>query len=91
MKCVDLCKDTIKTTGVHFLYNKIKQGEKNFLETIIKIQNVSRIWRMQNLTLEGKIIVFKTFAISKIVYLSMMIKVPTEIRTFPTELGKIQK
>ena len=36
--------------------------------------------RMQSLTLEVKIIVLKTFAISKIVYLSMMIKVPTEIR-----------
>ena len=34
---------------------------------------------MPSLTLEGKIIVFKTLAISKIVYLSMMIKVPTEI------------
>ena len=34
---------------------------------------------MRSLTLEGKVIVFKTFAISKIVYLSMMIKVPTEI------------
>ena len=33
---------------------------------------------MRSLTLEGKVIVFKTFAISKIVYLSMMIKVPTE-------------
>ena len=79
MKCVDLCKDTIKITGVHFSYNKTKQDEKNFLETITKIQNVLRIWRMRSLTLEGKIIVFKTLAISKIVYLSMMIKVPTEI------------
>ena len=34
---------------------------------------------MRNLTLKGKIIVFKTLAISKIVYLSMMIKVPTEM------------
>ena len=30
MKCVDLCKDTIKITGVHFSYNKTKQNEKNF-------------------------------------------------------------
>ena len=43
MKCVDLCKDTIKITGVHFSYNKTKQDEKNFLETITKIQNVLRI------------------------------------------------
>ena len=42
---------------------------------------------MRSLTLEGKIIVFKTLAISKIVF-SMMIKVPTEILV---ELKKIQK
>ena len=40
MKCVDLCKDTVIITGVHFSYNKTKQDEKNVLETITKIQNV---------------------------------------------------
>ena len=88
MKCVDLCKDTIRITGVHFSCNKTKQDVKNFLETISKIQNVLKIWRMQSLTLEGKIIVFKTLAISKIVYLSMMIKVPTEVIV---ELKKYKK
>ena len=43
---------------------------------------------MWSLTLEGKIIVFKTLAISKIVYLSMMIKVPTEVIV---ELKKYKK
>ena len=43
---------------------------------------------MQSLTLEGKIIVFKALAISKLVYLSITIKVPTEIIV---ELEKIQK
>ena len=43
---------------------------------------------MRSLTLEGKIIVFKIFAISKIVYFSMTIKVPTEIIV---ELEKIQE
>ena len=41
MKCVDLCKDTVIITGVHFSYNKTKQDEKNVLETITRIQNVS--------------------------------------------------
>ena len=67
MKCVDLCKDTIRITGAHFSYDKTKQDEKNFLETIPKIQNVLKILRMRSLNFEGKIIVFKTFAISKIV------------------------
>ena len=31
-KCVDLCKDTIRITGINFSYNKTKQDEKNFLE-----------------------------------------------------------
>ena len=79
MKCVDLCKDTIRITGVHFSYNKTKQDVKNVLETISKIQNAFQIWRMRILTPEGKVIDFKTLAISKIVYLSMTIKVPTEI------------
>ena len=43
---------------------------------------------MWSLVLEGKIIVFKTLAISKILYPSMMIRVPTEIIV---ELKKIQK
>ena len=70
MKCIDLCKDTIRITGVHFSYNKTKEDEENFLEIISKVQNVLKIWRMRSLTLEGKIIVFKTLAISKIVSLN---------------------
>ena len=75
MKFVDSYRHTIRITGVHFSYNKTKRDGKNFLETIPKIQNVLKIWRMWSLTLEGKIIVFKTLAISKTVYLSMMITV----------------
>ena len=73
MKCIGLYKDTIRITGVHFLYSKPKQDVKNLLEIIKKIQNVLRVWRMRSLTLEDKIIVFKTRAISKMVYFSMMI------------------
>ena len=43
---------------------------------------------MRRLTLEGKIIVFKTLAISKIVFLSLISKVLTEIIS---ELERIQK
>ena len=51
MKCIDLCTDTIKITGVYFTYNnKIKQNEKSFIETI-KIQNALETCRMRNATL----------------------------------------
>ena len=51
MKCVDLCKDTRKITGIHFSYIKTNHDEKSFLETIKKIQNVLRIWRMRKVKL----------------------------------------
>ena len=88
MKCIDLCNDTIKITGIHFSHNKKKRNEKNFLDSITKIQNVLKIWRMRHLTLEGKIIVFKTLAISKTVFLSLISKVSTEIIS---ELERKQK
>ena len=46
------------------------------------------MWRMRRLTLDGKIIAFKTLAILKIAFLSIISKVPTEITS---ELEKIQK
>ena len=42
---------------------------------------------MKNLTLEGKIVIFKTIAISKIVFKSFIATVPKYIN----KLGKIQK
>ena len=63
MRFVDLCKDAIRITGVHFSCNKTKQDEKNVLETETKIQNIFRIVRMWSLTLESRIIVFKTFPV----------------------------
>ena len=43
---------------------------------------------MRNLTVKGKITIFKTLAISKIIHLSLVTNVPTEIIN---KLNKIQK
>ena len=47
-----------------------------------------KLWRMRNLTVEGKITIFKALAISKIIHLSLITNVPTQIIN---ELNKIQK
>ena len=39
--------------------------KKKILQSITKIQSVFKVWRMRGLTFEGKIIGFKTLAISK--------------------------
>ena len=88
MKNVDLTKETIKILGVHLSYNKKLQDDKNFSDSIKNIVNVLKLWRMRSLTLEGKITIFKSLAISKIVYLALLTPVPNVV---VEELKQIQK
>ena len=57
-----------------------KPNEKKFLESITKIQNVFKVWRMRRLKLESNVIAFKILAISKFVFLSLISNVLTEVR-----------
>ena len=66
MTNVDLTKVAVKIIGISFSYNKTIRNELNFRTTISKIQAVLKLWRMQRLSLEAKIIVFKSLAISKL-------------------------
>ena len=88
LKSVDLSNDTIKILGIHFSYSKKVQMQNNFISTIKKIQQVLRLWNSRMLTLEGRIMIFKTLAISKIVYLALITNVP---KVIVEELQKIQK
>ena len=45
-------------------HDKKPENEKNFLNHIIKVQNVLNMWRMGNLSLLSKISIFKTLAFS---------------------------
>ena len=54
---------------------------------ISNIQGVLNLWRMRNLTLEGRIVVFKTLAISKMIFLARLTKIPAQD---VKELEKIQ-
>ena len=76
LKSVNLTKESIKILGVHLSYNEKLQNELNFCTTIKNICNVIKLWRMRHLSLEGKITIFKSLAISKIVYLALLTIVP---------------
>ena len=54
---VTLCR--VKILGVHYSYNKKHEKEKNFKNHVHKIETVLKIWKMGNLTLEGKITIIK--------------------------------
>ena len=86
---IDLTNDAIKIHfGIHFSYNEKIQTERNFLTTVKKLQKALNVWMTRALTLEGKILIFKTLGISKIVYLSLIIIVPNLVLE---EIQKIQK
>ena len=45
MRCVNLYVDTIKILGIHCLYNKQPEDDKNFKKYIAKIENLLKLWR----------------------------------------------
>ena len=72
MECIDLTKYSVKILGIHFSFNKKNENEENF----IKLENVLKFWRTRNLTVQGKITIFKTFAIYKVIHLALVTNVP---------------
>ena len=76
---VDLKSDTLKILGTHFSSNEKLKEERNVYTTVTNIQRVLKIWKVRNLTLEGKTVIFETLAISKIVFQSMITAVPRHI------------
>ena len=88
VKNVDLTKDCIKIFGFYFSYNAMLSRDKNFLSVIKKVENTIRVWKMRWLSLIGRITIFKTLAISKIVYITSICPFPACILT---ELKKIHK
>ena len=63
----------------HFSYNKKLKEKKNFYKIVTDMQRVLKIWKMRRLTLEGKIVIFKTIAISKIVFQAFITTAPKHI------------
>ena len=80
-KCLNLAKETENTWCTFLL-------QVNFQTHIIKIENILRLWHMRNFTIEGKILVFKSLAISKIVHLSL---ITTVLCRIIYQLKNIQK
>ena len=86
MQTVDLTKDAIKILGIYFLYNINLMNQKNYCKGITSIHGT--LWRMRNLSIEGKIAGFKMLAISKPFYLALLTVIPNHITE---EIAKIQK
>ena len=53
----------------------------------VKIQNILKLWKLRNLTIEGRVVIFKSLAISRLIHLALVPETPTT--TFNL-LSKIQ-
>ena len=76
---VDIVNDTVKILGCHHSYNKQLADDRNFLDTVANILSVLNLWSWRELSLLGKIQIFKTLGISKIQYFASMSHVPDRI------------
>ena len=73
---VSLMDGSIRVLGVNFSYNHQIYLEKNFMDCVKKLRQVTQVWSMRFLTLYGKITIFKTLALSKTIYISCMSWIP---------------
>ena len=60
MECIDLTSDVIQILGIYFSYNKKLEQEKSFFNHIVKIQKIFKLWKLRNLSIERRIVVFKS-------------------------------
>ena len=78
-KVVDLTRECIKILRVYFSYNSSLVGGKNFMDQVANIEQLLSIWSMRSLTVAGRIQVFKSLAVSKILYVAGMNLVPIRV------------
>ena len=71
MQCVNSKTNTIKILRVHFSCNKSLENNENHRKHI-NIEKSLKLWRMRQVTLEGKILIFKNLVILRIISLSLV-------------------
>ena len=78
-KIVNLNVSTIKILGVHFSYNEQLAKNMNFVEAVNQVEELLGVWSQRTLTLSGRIVSFKTLALSKILFVASMVVFPERI------------
>ena len=90
MKCINLNNDTIKILFIKmcYSYDKNLENEKNCFNHINKRKNVLNMWRMRNLSLLGKISIFKILAFLKIIHVTLVTSVRSSTNHLINEIQK---
>ena len=62
--------------GKYISYNRNLANKLNFSNLIPSINNIINLWKQRNLTIAGKVQVFRSLAFSKLTFVSSMNSVP---------------
>ena len=76
---VEWPKKPIKALGVYFSYNEKECENMNFDSKLQQLTSILNIWKTRNLTLVGKILLIKTFALSQFIHLASVIPIPNKV------------
>jgi len=76
---VEWPKKPIKALGVYFSYNEAEAEGMNYEPKLQKLKSILNVWKMRNLTLAGKILLIKTYALSQFIYLASVLPVSINI------------
>jgi hypothetical protein len=69
----------VKALGIHFSYDEKQSEEKNFTEKLKELKSLLAIWGQRDLSILGRITIFKSLAISKVIYQCSNLAVPENI------------
>ena len=72
IKCIDLTTENKNILGIHFPYDQKLRIQEKLIKSITNMQNVLNLWKMKNIKLMEKIIIFKVLSISKIICLTLI-------------------
>ena len=79
MTCFDLVSNIVKILGIYYSYNDMLKTHENFKSHILKMEKILQIWRIRDLSIAGKVTVFKSLIIWNIVHLALVKTVPNSI------------
>ena len=86
--CVDLLTDKAITLGICNGYDKSIAGKHNLINLLINVKDSLKIWNFRELTLAGKILIFKSLALSNAVYVCTM---TSPLRQFLDQLNLLKR
>ena len=72
--------EPIKALGIYHTCDQKLLLEKNFIEKLDSIKNLTRIWSSRGFSIYGKITLIKSLLTSKFVYVSSLLPTPKEIK-----------